>query len=67
MTEIQNSKHLAFDLIWNLMFVICYSRFRPLKVIFLPSIVLKNQRPSAEVAPAPARGHPHTPSSAGGR
>ena len=27
----------------------------------------KNQRPPAEVAPAPTRGHPHTPSSAGGR
>jgi len=27
----------------------------------------KNQRPPAEVAPAPSRGHPHTPSSAGGR
>jgi len=26
-----------------------------------------NQRPPAEVAPAPSRGHPHTPSSAGGR
>jgi len=29
--------------------------------------ILKNQRPPAEVAPAPSRGHPHTPSSAGGR
>ena len=28
---------------------------------------LKNQRPPAEVVPAPSRGHPHTPSSAGGR
>jgi len=27
----------------------------------------KNQRPPAEVAPASSRGHPHTPSSAGGR
>jgi hypothetical protein len=27
-------------------------------------ISLKNQRPPAEVAPAPSRGHPHTPSSA---
>ena len=26
-----------------------------------------NQRPPAEVAPTPSRGHPHTPSSAGGR
>ena len=25
------------------------------------------QRPSAEMASAPSRGHPHTPSSAGGR
>jgi len=28
---------------------------------------LKNQRPSAEVAPAPSRGPPDTLSSAGGR
>ena len=27
----------------------------------------KNQRPPAKVAPASSRGHPHTPSSAGGR
>ena len=27
----------------------------------------KNQRPPAEMASAPSRGHPHTPSSAGGR
>ena len=26
-----------------------------------------NQRPPAEVAPSPSRGHPHTPGSAGGR
>jgi hypothetical protein len=31
------------------------------------SIKAKNQRPPAEVAWAPSRGHPHTPSSAGGR
>jgi hypothetical protein len=29
--------------------------------------VIKNQRPPAEVAPAPFRVHPHAPSSAGGR
>jgi len=27
----------------------------------------KNQRPPAEMASAPSRGHPHTPSFAGGR
>ena len=27
----------------------------------------KNQRPPAEIAAAPSRGHPYTPSSAGGR
>ena len=27
----------------------------------------KNQRSPAEVAPAPSRGHPHPPNSAGGR
>ena len=30
-------------------------------------ICIKNQRPPAEVTPAPSRGRPHTPSSAGGR
>jgi hypothetical protein len=30
-------------------------------------ILFKNQRPPAEVAPTPSRGHPHTLSSAGGR
>ena len=32
-----------------------------------PTLFLCNQRPPAEVVTAPSRGHPHTPSSAGGR
>jgi len=30
-------------------------------------ILFNNQRPSAEVAPTPCGGHPHTPQLAGGR
>ncbi len=33
----------------------------------LSKAFIKNQRPPAEVAPAPSKGHPHTSSSAGGR
>jgi hypothetical protein len=33
----------------------------------IKKILFKNQRPPAEVAPVPSIGHPHTPSSAGGR
>ena len=42
----------------------------PLDVMDIVQLIqraLKNQRPPAEVAPAPSRGHPHTPSSTGGR
>jgi hypothetical protein len=40
---------------WVVYLVRCYDK------------IFKNQRPPAELAPASSRGHPHTPSSAGGR
>jgi hypothetical protein len=38
------------------------NKFIHLETIFDRLKIPKNQRPPAELAPAPSRGHPHTPS-----
>jgi hypothetical protein len=54
---------------WSLNIEIC-DLFDPIlrsgDALDLEFFCFKNQRPPAEVVPAPSRGHPHTPSSAVG-